>query len=110
MQSSRIGNCNNMMLTSSGSWYQDSSTTPPNTWYHLATMLSGTTGRIYVNGAQTATMNQMYVPGNFTRTSTFGTYYNGVFSQVAIDEIKFYNRALSAAEVLTDAQMIGPIA
>jgi hypothetical protein len=61
-------------------------------------VLSGTTGRIYVNGTQTGSMDSMSVPGNFKRMSIF-EFCNGHLSNVAIDEIKFFNRALSAAEV-----------
>jgi hypothetical protein len=91
-------------MSSSYTWFNDSSTLL-DTWYHLTTVLSGSTGRIYVNGVQTAEMTSMIPPARVVRTMDIGS--GG--SNVAIDELKFFNRALSPAEVLSDAQTNGPI-
>jgi hypothetical protein len=74
-----------------------------NTWAHLAFTWDGTTTRMYVNGTQVATAalsgnavtstGALRIGGN----SVWGEWFAGV-----IDEVRIYNRALSAAEIATD--------
>ena len=75
-----------------------------NTWYHVAVTYDRAFMRIYVNGvevkntAQTVAMEANTVPvsiGNVTRPSNnnYG-HFNGI-----IDDVRVYNRALSAAEI-----------
>jgi chitinase len=76
---------------------------PLNTWSHLSMTYDGTTMRLYVNGVQVATRA---VTGNIL-TSTqelriggnlmWGEYFAGL-----IDDVRVYNRALSAAEITAD--------
>jgi hypothetical protein len=78
-------------------------TTALNTWTHLAATYDRTTLRLYVNGTQAATRA---LTGNL-RTSTgalriggnniWAEWFNGT-----IDEIRLYNRALTATEIQTD--------
>ena len=76
---------------------------PVNTWTHLATTYDGATLRLYVNGAQVssqAVAGQMPTstsPLRMGGDSVWGEYLNGL-----IDEVRIYNRALSAAEIQTD--------
>lgn len=70
------------------------------TWTHIAMTYDGTTIRLYVNGTQAATRattgaiaattGGLKIGGN----SLWGEYFAG-----QIDEVRVYNRALSAAEV-----------
>ena len=74
-----------------------------NTWTHLATTYDGTTLRIFVNGAQVTTLavtgsiatstGALMIGGN----TMWGEYFAGL-----IDEVRIYNRALSAAEIQSD--------
>jgi O-glycosyl hydrolase len=74
-----------------------------NAWAHLAVTYDASTLRLYVNGTEVASRSQT---GNIT-TSTgalriggnavWGEYFSGL-----IDEVRIYNRALSAAEIQTD--------
>ena len=74
-----------------------------NTWTHLATTYDGTTVRTYVNGtlvasravtgAMAASTNPLRIGGN----SVWSEWFRGT-----IDEVRVYNRALSAAELTTD--------
>jgi hypothetical protein len=76
---------------------------PLGAWTHLATTYDGVNQRFYVNGALVATKAQtgsiaagnqpLRIGGN----SVSGEYFQGV-----IDEVRIYNRALSAAEIATD--------
>jgi hypothetical protein len=72
-----------------------------NTWYHVACTISGSTASIYVNGVLDAQTTRSGTPGTNTDPVTFGyagihTYFNG-----NLDDVRIYNRALSAADVST---------
>jgi PKD repeat protein len=75
----------------------------PNTWVHLGGTYDGTTQRLYVNGTEVANRAQsgpIEVSGGVLRIggdSIWGELFEG-----RIDEIRVYNRALSAAEITTD--------
>ena len=74
-----------------------------NTWSHLAVAWDGLTIRMYVNGAQVASgalagtaavsASPLRIGGN----SVWGEWFAGL-----IDEVRVYNRALSAAEIAAD--------
>jgi hypothetical protein len=76
---------------------------PQNTWTHLAATHDGATLRLYVNGVQAASQavtgtirtssGALSIGGN----AVWGEYFRG-----RLDEVRVYNRALSAAEVQTD--------
>jgi hypothetical protein len=73
------------------------------TWTHVAATFDGTTMRLYVNGTQVASLAQtspiatssspLRIGGN----SAWGEYFAG-----SIDDVRVYNRALSATEIQTD--------
>ena len=73
-------------------------------WSHLAVTYNGTIMRFYVNGTQVSTQNRT---GNIT-TSTGPLRIGGnaswanEFLTGRIDEVRVYNRALTAAEITTD--------
>ena len=77
---------------------------PLNTWSHLATTWDGTTMRLYVNGVQVrsalragpmlATDGQLSIGGNLV--------WGGEFFAGMMDEVKIYDRALTAAEIQSD--------
>ena len=74
-----------------------------NTWAHLSETYDGTTMRLYVNGVQVASKAQtgninvsngvLRIGGN----SIWNEYFKGM-----IDDVRIYNRALSAGEIQTD--------
>ena len=82
-----------------------------NTWSHLAATYDGTTLRLYLNGAQVATRA---VTGALQASSgplRFGGngVWAGEFFQGRLDELRVYNRALTAAEVAADmTRPVGP--
>src|SRR3989441_1191891 len=79
-----------------------------NTWTHLAATFDGETVRLYVNGVQVASQAQTTPLASTTGTLQIGgdSYPNEFFAG-RIDEVRIYNRALSAAEIQTD--MTSPI-
>jgi len=75
-----------------------------NTWTHLATTYDGANQRFYVNGVLVGT-----TPRTGTIAETNGAIRIGgnnsslqEFFQGMIDEVRIYNRALTAAEIQTD--------
>ena len=76
----------------------------PGRWTHLAATYDGSTLRLYVNGTQVA---QLARPGSISHArparlriggnGVWGEWFNGW-----IDEVRIYNRALSAGEIQND--------
>ena len=76
---------------------------PLNTWSHLAATYDGATLRLFVNGTQVATRASTGAtvisasPFRIGGNSVWGEYFAGL-----IDEVRIYNRALTAAQIATD--------
>ena len=76
---------------------------PANTWTHLAATYDGTTQRLYVNGvevasrAQTGSIAQSDGPLRIGGNSVWGEFFTGL-----IDEVRVYNRVLTASEIQKD--------
>jgi glucose/arabinose dehydrogenase len=74
-----------------------------NTWSHLAVTYDQATVRLYVNGVQVASQSRT---GNIQTTSSLlrlgGNVPYGEFFLGLIDDVRLYNRALSAAEIQAD--------
>ncbi|AQZ67377.1 hypothetical protein BKM31_43255 [[Actinomadura] parvosata subsp. kistnae] len=76
---------------------------PLNTWSHLAATYDGTTLRLYVNGvlaSQRAAGGPIRTDNGVLRiggNSLWSEYFSGL-----IDEVRIYNRALSAVQIQTD--------
>jgi hypothetical protein len=74
-----------------------------NTWAHLAATYDGATMRLYVNGvqvanrAQTGAIETSTNPLQIGGDSIYGQYFTG-----RIDEVRIYNRALSATQIQSD--------
>ena len=76
---------------------------PTNTWTHIAVTFGGGSLRLYVNGTLVTTVSRtgsiatstspLRIGGN----TIWGEYFSGL-----IDEVRIYNRALSATEIQTD--------
>jgi hypothetical protein len=71
-----------------------------NTWTHLAVTYDRATLRLYVNGTQAATQGATAAIATSTNPLQIGgdSIY-GQFFQGTIDEVRVYNRALTAAEI-----------
>jgi glucose/arabinose dehydrogenase/chitodextrinase len=90
-------------------WVGGPTASPVSAWTHVALTYDGAMLRLYVNGVQAAALAQT---GSIETPSTplriggnvpYGEYFQGL-----IDEVRVYNRALSAAEIQSD--MNTPIA
>jgi hypothetical protein len=80
-----------------------------NSWTHVASTYDGNTLRVYVNGVQAGTSTARsgpITPGNgplsIGGNSIWGEWFKGV-----IDEVRVYDRSLSAAEIQSD--MTAPV-
>jgi chitodextrinase len=83
--------------------YLDSGHTPVGgQWQHLAATYDGTTARFYIDGAEIANRAAPTVgTSDVWRIGAYGGSAGGFFDG-SIDDVRIYNRALSAAEVQTD--------
>jgi hypothetical protein len=74
-----------------------------NTWMHLAFTYDGSTERLYVNGVLVASQAKTGAVQSSTGVLHIGgDSVWGEFFQGLIDEVRIYNRALSASEIQTD--------
>ena len=75
-----------------------------NTWTHLATTYDGTTLRLFVNGVQAgaAGRQRLRSPPRPARSGSAATAIWGEWFQGDIDEVRIYNRALTATEIQAD--------
>lgn len=77
---------------------------PLNAWTHLAATYDGTTQRLYVNGVQVASKSvngSIKVSTGVLRFGGNGTWNDEWFAGL-LDELRVYNRALSATEIQAD--------
>jgi hypothetical protein len=82
---------------------------PVGAWTHLAVTYDRTTLRLYVNGAQVASRARtkaMVTSSHPLEIGGDGIY--GQFFQGVIDEVRVYNRALSASEIQSDMNTPAP--
>jgi uncharacterized protein YaiE (UPF0345 family) len=74
-----------------------------NAWHHFALVVTTTTVELFIDGVSrgTDTHDNSFpvnnIVWNFGRTGNSTFYFQG-----SLDEIKFYNKALTPAEVITD--------
>ena len=108
-----LGTCNGasganrVCLTSTGSFNAETSSGAytTNTWNHIVYTKSNLTGagfqKIYVNGVnQTLISDTNAVKSDYNISRTFGYLgSHGTYSPIQLDEVRIYNRSLSATEV-----------
>src|SRR4029453_16821751 len=76
---------------------------PVNTWSHVAATYNGSMHRLYVNGAQVAAVSRSGKIGASAKplriggNAILGEWFSGT-----IDEVRVYNRALTAEEITAD--------
>jgi hypothetical protein len=99
-------NTNNMrweVIGTTGSAYSTINATTVSTtgvWYHFLGTFDGSTTKIYVNGNLETSQNMTNQPtGSHTAPIQIGRYDASYPASARISNVKFYNRALSAAEV-----------
>jgi len=82
-------------------WVSVKQNLSPGEWYHIAGTFDGTNIKCYLNGSETDTNQISAIKGGsstlFIGQDGWDTIFNGV-----IDEVKIYNRALSAEEIKAD--------
>ncbi len=77
---------------------------PLNTWTHLAVTYDGATQRLYVNGSLVGSRPQTgpTAAGNGALRIGGNNAFPNEFFRGAVDEVRIYNRALSASEIGSD--------
>lgn len=73
-------------------------------WYHIAYVVSGTSIKIYINGSLSYSITASVPKGGVTSTAirlaNSGAFDGGLYLNAAIDQVRIYNRALTAVECL----------
>ena len=73
-------------------------------WYQAVAIVDGTTATLYVNGSQVATTTKAFTIGSWSGNASIGR--RGAISQMyanaQIGIVRVYNKALTAAEVLSN--------
>lgn len=97
----RADSANNTHFGTWGGDINDAGTVPAGTWVHQTFVQDGATGRVYINGIQTAAAG--YGINNSTASKPVrigGHPRDGLHSfNGAIDEVKVFSRALTALEI-----------
>ena len=87
---------------SSGSGFASTTTIPLNTWAHLACVLNGSTGYIYINGVQTGYSTTANTPQNVTRTYNYigkSNWTGDGYANMKVDELRIWSTARTANEI-----------
>ncbi len=87
-----------------------------NTWYHIAAVWDSTGMRVYLNGvlekSSTSTVVAMNSAGDLNLGAQLPVYYSNSYKNLpfdgVMDDIRIYNRALSATEILDLANLNAP--
>ena len=102
-----INGDNQLVMNSGMSNYLDSGQTPAiGQWQYLTATFDGSTARYYIDGTQVASRSVGYPIGssNVWRIGAYASPATGFFDGL-IDDVRVYDRALSAAEVQTDMNL-----
>jgi hypothetical protein len=88
---------------SAGTYFSLYPSFTPNTWVHVALTYDGSTLKGYINGVSIGSVSASGTFGSSTNNFRIGEQTAGVNpSSATIDEVRIYNRALSAAEIQAD--------
>ena len=85
---------------------------PVGAWAHVAATFDGASLRLYVNGSSVANTARSGALTASTQNLLIGNDFYGEYFQGVLDEIRIYNRALSAPEIQADMNSpveIGPL-
>ncbi|RLT17632.1 MAG: LamG domain-containing protein, partial [Planctomycetota bacterium] len=86
----------------SGPNYIAGPTLASNTWYHVSAVFSGTTASVYLNGVLQLTLIGMPQTQNVARSGNYwgkSNWPGDAVWQGQQDELRFWNRALTASEI-----------
>ena len=85
-----------------GAWAEYSSDVTPTTgiWYHVVWTRNGSSNlNFYLNGILSKSFTSVKVPRNSNINTYIGAAVTGGNMNGSIDDVRIYNRALSAAEI-----------
>ena len=72
----------------------------PNTWYHLALVVSGSSYEGFINGVSFGTATNNNYTSSVTQTAHIGSYHgSNYYWSGEISDAKFFDKALTSAEV-----------
>ena len=79
------------------------STQPENSWYHVATTLSGDTVAMYVNAKSVGTASGFVTPVDVVRTNNYigRSNWGDPLEDIMVDDIMIFNTVFSADDIVT---------
>ncbi len=77
---------------------QSAGTIANNTWTHVAFTYDGATAKVYLNGALDNSISLVATPTQSSAPLYIGRRSDGLYSGVRYDEVRIYNRVITAAE------------
>ena len=95
-----------------GDMLYGSTTLEADTWYHFTVLRRGSIDEVYLNGVREGSTSNTGSMGTSNNSLYIGSYYisgSYMFDGI-IDEVKIYNRALSAEEIRYHYNRGGPVA
>jgi hypothetical protein len=101
----RVGGFYGGCTSASWKFFDSTATVPVNTWRHVASTYDGTTLRVYVNGTPSGSMAVSGAPCVSGEPLAVGAKNNPTkglleaFWDGKLDDVRVYDRALSAAEI-----------
>jgi hypothetical protein len=81
----------------------------PNTWNHVAVVKNGSSITMYLNGVEDGTFSTSNLPDLVTSSIIGAGFYNGIvqnFNSKSIDELRVWNIARSASDILNNYNCI----
>ena len=90
--------------------YSPANSVPVGTWTHVAGTYDGTRMRLYINGAQVNSFAVCGEIGAHAEPLMIGKNATSAYFKGMVDEVSIYNKALTAAEVLSRYQAAIPVA
>jgi hypothetical protein len=75
---------------------------PIETWYHLAAVYQQTRASIYVNGSLSGSRSDLSASSAVSPSNDQKFFGGNYFSNILLDEIKLYNKALTRDQLLLD--------
>ncbi len=102
LRGNQSSNATYRFILNGGTNLNGSGSISANTWHHLAATYDGATMKVYVDGVLNNSVAYTSSINITTSSALIGSIGSGLYFQGILDNVRIYNKALSASEVTTD--------